>query len=231
MEDRYDGTPERDLLRMFSREIAKFKVLTREEEAGLLSRIREGEPGALNRLIEANIRFALKAVFRYWIPGFPLMDMVSEACLGLVVAAKTFNPAAGFRFTTYAEQSIRQRVIAAMCSSRRPLEESLDRPAYHNGDGLYGDSPTMKDLLVSEDDNPEERAQQTDIKSYLALLNKRERKVIILRFWHDASFGYIGSMLNVAGKRAAEINARALIKLRFAMKGMEVPWRNETRQK
>lgn len=230
MEGRYNGTPERDLLRMFSREITKFKVLTREEEAGLLRQIREGEPGALNRLIEANLRFALKVVFRYWIPGFPLMDMVSEACFGLVISAKTFNPAAGFRFTTYAEPGIRQRVIAVMCNSSRFLEESLDRPAYHNGDGR-SDSPTMKDLLPSEGDNPEERACRTDITRYLEVLTERERKAIILRFWHDKGPGYIGRIFNVQRKRAAQIEARALLKLRFAMKGMEVPWRKEIKRK
>lgn len=229
MEDRYDGLREKELLRMFTNEVEKIAVLTREEESNLAQRLQKGEPGMINRLIEANLRFALKVAFQYWRPGLPLMDMVSEACLGLIVAAKTFNPNMGFRFTTYAEPGIRHRVIRVRRDHLNRVEESLDRPLFQEEDGFHGTDTTLKDQLVSEDDNPEEEAEKLDINTYLQSLNKRERQIIELRFWQDKTLDYAGKVLNLNRGRVAQIQTKALIKLRLAFRGVETPWRKEIR--
>ncbi|NLW36255.1 MAG: sigma-70 family RNA polymerase sigma factor [Syntrophorhabdus aromaticivorans] len=229
MEDRYDGSREKELLRMFTNEVEKIAVLTREDESNLAQRLQKGEPGMINRLIEANLRFALKVTFQYWRPGLPLMDMVSEACLGLIVAAKTFNPNMGFRFTTYAEPAIRQRVIRVKLNYLSHVDESLDRPLFQEEGGFYGADTTLKDQLVSEDDNPEEEAEKLDINRYLQSLNKRERQIIELRFWQDKTLDYVGKALNLNRGRVAQIQTKALIKLRLAFRGVKIPWRKEIR--
>jgi DNA-directed RNA polymerase sigma subunit (sigma70/sigma32) len=84
MEEEHEGHRERELLKMFTNEVTKFKVLTRKEEDLLLHGLKDCSPDVITRLIEANLRFALYVVFRYWRPGDPLMNMLSGACMGLV---------------------------------------------------------------------------------------------------------------------------------------------------
>jgi len=233
MEDPYDSARERQLLRMFTKDMTRFRVLTREEETKLMSCATNDRPASMNRLIEANLRLALAMVFRHWSPGSSLMDMVSEACLGLVIAARTFDPSRGVRFTTYAGKAMERRVVASMLADRRrPHEDSLDCPAYRPGNDSREADTTLKDLLVSEESSPEEKAQmETDLNNYLGLLSERERELILLRFWKDKDLGQVGDLFNVGRQWAAQIERRALLKLRFAMQGMEVPWRKERKRK
>jgi RNA polymerase nonessential primary-like sigma factor len=51
---------------------------------------------------------------RYQIPGVSLMDIVAEGNLGLMVAAKRFDPELGYRFSTYAKWWIRKAILLAL---------------------------------------------------------------------------------------------------------------------
>jgi RNA polymerase sigma factor (sigma-70 family) len=213
MEEQHESHRERDLLRMFTNDVRKFNVLTREEENNLLLRLKEGKPEMMNRLIEANLRFALKVVFLYWRPGYPLMNMISGACLGLVVAGKTFNPDIGVRFITYAFPAIVQQVRKAMFEGDLEFCESLDAPIFEDGDCL-------KDRIVSDEDTPEEKAEAKELIEYLAILTPRERRVIDLRFWADKTLDDVGLTMGIQRERVRQIENRAIVKLRFALKGM-----------
>ncbi len=203
---------------MFMNEIARFKVLTREEENLLLCGLKEGKPDVINRLIEANLRFALKMVFRYWRPGYSLTGMVSGACLGLVVAGRTFNPDMGVRFTTYAFPAIRQGIVRAILGGAHDFCQSLDAAVYEDG-------ASLKDGLASDESSPEEIAETIDMTRYLAVLTPKERQVIELRFWKDKTLEEIGRVLNVQKEWVRRIESRALIKLRLALRGRDIQWK------
>lgn len=114
MEEKGVVSNERDLLRMFISDMKKIPVLTREEEVLLARQARAGNKAAANRLVEANLRFVLKIVFKYRRPGFPMMDLISQGCLGAMRATETFDPETGFRFVTYAGHWINQFVQRAV---------------------------------------------------------------------------------------------------------------------
>jgi RNA polymerase sigma factor (sigma-70 family) len=213
-----EGKGERELLNVFRKEIGQIPLLTREQEDLLVSQTMQGKPEAMKRLIEANLRFALKVVFYYWRPGHPLMDMVSGACLGLVRSAKSFDPDAGFRFTTYAFPAIRQGVIRAIIESEsyQYIHESLDAPSFDH------DGETLLDSLVSKGITPEEEVERHDIGQYLSILTEREQSVIRDRFWKEKSLELTGLSIGVNKERVRQIETKALFKLRCALREKDI---------
>ena len=105
---------ESPLLKRYLAEISQFPILSIEEEREVGRCARKGDPEALRRLIESNLRFvvAFSKKFRGW--GLSFQDLINEGNLGLIEAAKRFDPERGTRFITYAVWWIRQAIIHAL---------------------------------------------------------------------------------------------------------------------
>lgn len=206
------GSGERGLLRMFLKDVESIQMLTQEEEISIARRSRTGDVTARNRLVESNLRFVLKVVFQYWSPGLPLMDMISEGCQGLIKAAKTFDHDRGFRFLTYANNSIVQSVIRAIKDHQKYGYDSLNTTAYDAGPEV-----TQEELLESEDPQSDETAFLDQIRDMLNRLNDRERMVITLRFWDGLTLDEVGMRIKLGKEQVRRIEAKALRKLRWAI--------------
>src|SRR5262249_24575149 len=98
-------------LRLYFKDVAKFQLLSAAEEKALARRIRKGDRVALQMLILSNLRFALKVARSYRNSGIPLSDLINEGNLGLMEAAKRFDPTRNTRFTSYAIWWIRQAIV------------------------------------------------------------------------------------------------------------------------
>lgn len=207
-----NGTGERGLLRMFLKDVEKIQMLSQEDEMNVARRSRIGDEASRNHLAESNLRFVIKVVFQYWSPGLPLMDMISEGCLGLIKAAKTFDPDKGFKFLTYAGYAIVQGVIKAIQDHKQYVHESLDELIYDDGSEI-----SQRDVLASKDQQGDETAFYNQIRGLLGHLNDRERMIITLRFWHDLTLEEIGSRINVTKETVRRIEVRALRKLRWVI--------------
>ncbi len=96
------------------RQIAKFPVLTDEDEKKLGERIRQGDQEALQALVKANLRFVVSYVKKYRGMGLGLLDLIDEGNVGLIEAARRFDPTRNVRFVSYAVWWIRQAVIHAL---------------------------------------------------------------------------------------------------------------------
>ncbi|WP_024507554.1 RNA polymerase sigma factor RpoH [Bradyrhizobium sp. ARR65] len=84
-------------------EIQKFPLLTASEETAYARRWRDhGDREAAYHLVTSHLRLAAKIAMQYRRYGLPIADLVSEANIGLMQAVKRFDPAMGFRLTTYA---------------------------------------------------------------------------------------------------------------------------------
>jgi RNA polymerase sigma-32 factor len=82
--------------------------LTREDEHDLAVRVRDsGDTVALDQLTRANLRYVVAIALKYGRYRMPLSELVSEGSIGLVVAARKFDPDRGTRFVTYAAHWIR----------------------------------------------------------------------------------------------------------------------------
>lgn len=77
-------------------------TLTLEEEQYLGHRIQKGDESAINSLVEANLRFAMYMANRYRRENVDIDDLIQEANIGLMLAARHYDPERGVRFTSYA---------------------------------------------------------------------------------------------------------------------------------
>jgi RNA polymerase primary sigma factor len=85
-------------------------VLTTEEEQSLGRRIQQGDNSALNALVVANMRFAMYIANRYRQDSVDIDDLIQEANIGLLLAARHYDPERGVRFTSYAVWQIESQL-------------------------------------------------------------------------------------------------------------------------
>lgn len=106
-------------LRTYLSQIAKYPILKQDEEKKLGKRIQKGDREALKKLIEANLRFVVSYVKKYKGMGMGMFDLINEGNLGLIEAAKRFDPDRNVKFISYAVWWIRQAIIHALTRSSR----------------------------------------------------------------------------------------------------------------
>jgi RNA polymerase sigma factor (sigma-70 family) len=105
----------------YIRDVARTSLLTLEQERALAARIAQGDQAALNDLVAANLRLVIKIARTYRLDGMTLDDLIQEGNLGLLHAARKFDPEThGTRFSTYASLWIRG-CIGNTIRSRGPL--------------------------------------------------------------------------------------------------------------
>lgn len=98
-------------MRLYLKEISKIPLLTAEEEKALGYRAQAGDKEALQKMIESNLRFVIKIAKKYRKSGLPFLDLINEGNVGLIEAAKRFDPDRKVRFTSYAVWWIRQAIL------------------------------------------------------------------------------------------------------------------------
>ncbi len=109
------------ILQIYYREIARFPVLTREEEQALGRRMAAGEAGARERLIVSNLRLVAKIAQDYAETGMPMPDIIQEGNMGLIEAVDRFDAERGYRLGTYASYWIRRNILAAIGTYARMI--------------------------------------------------------------------------------------------------------------
>jgi RNA polymerase primary sigma factor len=102
------------ILAKYFTEISGRTVLTREEEADLVELYRRGSQKALERLVEANLRFVVKMAGEYRNLGVPFEDLINEGNVGLIEAARSFDGSRGNKFITYAMWWVRKYILKAI---------------------------------------------------------------------------------------------------------------------
>lgn len=85
----------------------------------LMTRIRNGESGARDILIKANLRFVVGVSRNYQHQGLPLSDLINEGNLGLIRASMHFDETKNFKFISYAVWWIRQGILSALAEQSR----------------------------------------------------------------------------------------------------------------
>ena len=114
-------------LENYFREISEYNLLSAEDEVDLAQRIKEGDQKALNRLVNANLRFVVSVAKSYQNHGLSLEDLINEGNLGLMKAAYRFDETRGFKFISYAVWWIRQSILQAIAEKTRLVRLPLNR--------------------------------------------------------------------------------------------------------
>jgi RNA polymerase primary sigma factor len=114
--------PEDDskVLRKYLDDIARYAILTpeRERELGRIIRCadssEEARREAVDELVRGNLRFVVSYAKRFHSPGISFLDLINEGNIGLIQAARRFDPDRGVKFITYAVWWVRQAISNAL---------------------------------------------------------------------------------------------------------------------
>ncbi len=166
-----------DSLNVYIRDIAKFKPLAAEQEKALGRRIREGDQEALERLVEANLRFVVHYAKRYRGLGLAYMDLIHEGSLGLMEAAKRFDPERNVKFISYAVWWVRQAIFHALSEHARVFR--LPQKLSSQVSRLEAAREKLKSEL--------ERAPTTEELAERTSLSKQEVEQLLLAAGDDVS--------------------------------------------
>ena len=113
-------------------ELRKRKPLTEEQEHELCRRMQEGDKRACDRLVEGNMRYAMRVAKQYLPSGAALEDLFQAGCEGLVKAAHKFDATLGYHFIRLHQPRPRlPRRVGGQGRCRGPHASQLHLWPYH----------------------------------------------------------------------------------------------------
>lgn len=153
-----------DPLQIYLIEIKRYDLLTREEERELAIRVVEQKDDkAAYRLITANLRLVVKIAMdfhRYWTKN--LLDLIQEGNLGLLQAAKKFDPYRGIKFSYYASFWIKAYILKFIMDNWKLVKIGTTQSQRK----LFFNLTKERDKLIAQGFAPEPRllAERLDVK-------------------------------------------------------------------
>ncbi len=123
----YDA--DRDILDQYLYEVSQTPLLTPAQEIAIARLVRAGDPEAMQELVKRNLRFVISVAKKYQNRGLPLTDLIGEGNVGLLTAARKFDPDQGVKFISYAVWWIRQAILASLARQGRTVRVPLNRTA------------------------------------------------------------------------------------------------------
>ncbi|MDP2496695.1 MAG: RNA polymerase sigma factor RpoD/SigA [Candidatus Palauibacterales bacterium] len=154
------GTIGADVLDLYLDDVSRHDLLDPEEEERIARRARAGDEQALERLVRANLRFVISVAKKYKNRGVSFEDLIQEGNVGLVKAAKKFDPDQGVKFISYAVWWIRQSILSALARHSRSVRLPLNR-ATEMSRMLRTRGELRQEL--GRDPKPEEIADEADL--------------------------------------------------------------------
>lgn len=169
-----------DAMQQYFKNISAYKPYTHEEEMELGYKIQQGDKEALKKLILANLKFVVSIANKYKTQDVPLLDLINQGNIGLLEAAKRYDPSKGTKFITYAVWWIKQAIVQALNEQGSTVKMPVKHTTY-----LYkinsatekltkelGRAPSVEEISKATD-IPAEEIEEVLMasKSYLSLDN------------------------------------------------------------
>ncbi len=118
---------EQSALDQYLRDVSRHELITPDKERELGALAQKGDQDAIQALARANLRFVISVAKKYQNRGVSLTDLIQEGNVGLVTAARKFDPEQGVKFISYAVWWIRQAILASLANHGRAVRVPLNR--------------------------------------------------------------------------------------------------------
>ncbi len=162
-------------LDQYLKEVSTHRLLAPQEEIELGRRAQVGDEDAIQELVRANLRFVISVAKKYQNRGVSLSDLIQEGNVGLVTAARKFDPDQGVKFISYAVWWIRQAILSALANQGRAVRVPLNRAS--DLAKIFRERERLKQEL-RRDPTPQELSEatglSTEIVESLQTLNAAE---------------------------------------------------------
>jgi len=183
--------------------LAEWATRAQISETALTSALQGGQR-AKRQLIEANLRLVVKIARRYQRPGVDVSDLIQEGTIALSRAVDGFDPARGYKLSTYAYRAIRREISRAAT-----LKEQAQ---------LLPLGPEQLSPLPLPDETVAQR-QQAELVSYLVeQLPPNQQTVVTLLFGlkdgSARSLNQVALELGISREQVRWAKAKALQALR-----------------
>jgi len=183
--------------------LAQWATRAQISETALTSALQGGQR-AKRKLIEANLRLVVKIARRYHRPGVDVSDLIQEGTIALSRAVDGFDPARGYKLSTYAYRAIRREISRAAT-----LKEQAQ---------LLPLGPEQLSPLPLPDETVAQR-QQAELVSHLVnQLPPNQQTVVTLLFGlkdgESLSLNQVAEQLGMSRAKVRWAKAKALQALR-----------------
>ena len=197
------------------------KPLTQAEEKTYLERLKQGDQGARNVLIERNLRLVTHIIKKYALSDRDLDDLISIGTIGLIKAVDTFNPEKSSKLGTYAARCIENELLMMLRSDKKHAKDvSLYEPI---GTDKEGNVIRLVDVIEGEELDVVERCDRSQktlwvMQALREYLTPREREILIMRYGlygnEPVTQRELAQRLQISRSYVSRIKKKALQKLR-----------------
>jgi RNA polymerase primary sigma factor len=137
-------------IQQYIKDIRKISVISHERQEEIFTLLndkkisKELKSKLHEELVVGNLRFVISVAKMYQNQGMDIMDLISEGNIGLIKAAKRFEPSVGVKFISYAVHWIRQSIMASLNDNARTIRLPSN---------LVQEAQKSKKEEVNEEDN------------------------------------------------------------------------------
>ncbi|MBQ7790532.1 MAG: RNA polymerase sporulation sigma factor SigK [Bacilli bacterium] len=193
--------------------------LDEKEENECIELLEKKDKNARNKLIEHNLRLVAHIVKKYEDKTTNSDDLISIGTIGLIKGIDSYNKDKGVKLTTYAAKCIENEILMYFRSNKKnnnviSLNDIIAKT-------IDGNEISLIEMIETDDEDISKKIELKDnienLKKYLNVLNKRELKIIKMRYGlkgeEEKTQKEIADTMNISRSYVSRIEKRALIKI------------------
>ena len=219
-----DNVFEDKALQIYLGDIARYSVLSREEEKEVIIKAKAGDIFAKEKLIKSNLKFVVKIASKYQNRGLTLAELISDGNIGLITAIDKFVPEKGIKLISYAVWWIPQKILYAIskkmettCCKQKAEEYMHCSPEQSEGNRVF----ISENYIEESCDDPNtlfyKEKLYDSIKQSIQNLDARESFVIKSYYglygYEEQTFTQIAEKLGVSKEYVRKIKLKSMKKI------------------